>query len=178
MSRETGGHRATGLIAGRAGLPPSQVAALWAIIIGIAALAGGGCSCRREDKWTRMRPPTYSAGGTVLVDGKPIEGVKVQFERAPGDDGRPRVAFGYTDARGRFRLSTFRDGDGAVEGQQGVVIEWVTTETLPKPPRAEVAPTREVSHLPERYRSSKTSGLTATVTAGGRNEFSFSITSE
>ena len=148
------------------------------VLIATAMLTSGGCSCRREDKWTRMRPPTFAAGGTLLVDGKPMEGVKVQFERAPGDDGRPRVAFGYTDARGRFRLSTFRDGDGAVEGQQGVMIERVTTENLPKPPGAEVAPAREVSHLPERYRSAKTSGLTATVSAGGRNEFSFSITSQ
>lgn len=125
-----------------------------------------------------MRPPTYAAGGTLLVDGKPMEGVKVQFELPTGQDGRPMVAFGYTDSRGRFRLQTFRDGDGAVEGQQGVMVERVTTETLPKPPGAEVAPTREVSHLPERYRYAKTSGLTATVSADGRNEFSFSITSE
>lgn len=147
-------------------------------LIATAAFAAGGCSFRREDKWTRMRPPTFAAGGIVLVDGKPVEGVKVQFERPPGDEGRPRVAFGYTDSRGRFRLTTFRDGDGAVAGEQAVLFERITVETLPKPPGAELAPTREISHLPERYRSAKTSGLTATVTAGGRNEFSFSITSD
>lgn len=125
-----------------------------------------------------MRPPTFPAGGTVLVDGKPMEGVKVQFEQPGGQDGRPMVAFGYTDSWGRFRLQTFRDGDGAVAGEQAVLIEKITIETLPKPPGAEVAPTREVSQLPQRYRDAKTSGLTATVTAGGGNEFSFSITSE
>ena len=177
MNRGAGGHRATGWIARLPGLARSR-AAPWAIIITIVAVTGGGCSCRREDKWTRMRPPTYPAGGTLLVDGKPMEGVKVQFERPPAADGRPWVAFGYTDSRGRFRLQTFRDGDGAVAGEHVVLVEWVTFEQLPKPAGAEVAPTREVSRLPARYRSAKTSGLTATVVSGGGHQFSFSITSQ
>lgn len=159
-------------------LAKRRAAAAWIVVVAIGAIGVGGCSCRREDKWSRQRPPTYPVGGTLLVDGKPIEGVKVQFERPPVAQGRPWVAFGYTDPRGRFRLQTFRDGDGAVEGEQNVLVEWITVEQMPKPTGAEVAPTREVSHLPERYRSAKTSGLTATVVPGGSNQFSFSITSQ
>lgn len=171
-------HGTIGSIPGQRRLAERRTAAAWIVVVVIGAIGVGGCSCRREDKWSRQRPPTYPASGSLLVDGKPVEGVKVQFERPPAADGRPWVAFGYTDARGRFRLQTFRDGDGAVEGEQNVLVEWITVEQLPKPAAAEVAPTREVSHLPARYRSSKTSGLTATVVPGGRNQFSFSITTQ
>ena len=149
------------------------------LAIGLGAVAaGGGCAGRTEDKWTRARPATYAAGGTVLVDGRPMEGVKVQFERSSAGDGPSCVAFGYTDSRGRFRLRTFRDGDGAVAGDHVVLIERITFEPLSEPTNAEVTPTREVSHLPDRYRSPRTSRLTATVVPGGRNEFSFAITAK
>ena len=159
------------------GIPSGTVAAYVGILLCMVA-AGGGCAGRTEDKWTRARPATYAAGGTVLVDGRPMEGVKVQFERSSANDGPPCVAFGYTDSWGRFRLRTFRDGDGAVAGDHVVLIERITFEPISKPSNAEVTPTREVSHLPERYRSSHTSGLTATVVPGGRNEFSFAITAK
>ena len=159
------------------GVPSGSVAACVGILLGMVAV-GAGCAGRTQDKWTRARPATYAAGGTVLVDGKPMEGVKVQFERSSADDGPPCVAFGYTDSWGRFRLRTFRDGDGAVAGDHVVLIERITFEPMSKPARAEVAPMREVSHLPDRYRSSHTSGMTATVVPGGRNEFSFAITAK
>ena len=113
----------------------------------------------------------------MLVDGRPVEGVKVQFERT-ADDGKLLVAFGYTDSSGRFRLRTFRDGDGAVAGDHVVLIEQITFEPISKPANAELTPMREVSHLPERYRAAKSSGLTATVEPRGRNWFSFAITSK
>ena len=146
-------------------------------IVAAITFAVGGCSGKTEDKWTRARPATFPAGGTALVDGRPMAGVKVQFEHA-ANDGKLLVAFGYTDSAGRFRLQTFRDGDGAVAGDHVVLIERITFEPLPKPAGAEVALMREVSHLPPRYRSPATSGLVAKVTPGGSNQFSFSITSK
>lgn len=157
--------------------PRPSLAAGFFMVVACAVVAAGGCSSRTADKWIRARPETHPAGGTVLVDGRGVAGVKVQFEHQ-ADDGRLRVAFGYTDSAGRFRLRTFHDGDGAVAGTHAVLIERVTFEPLPKPAGAEMQPTREVSHLPERYRAANTSGLTATVEAGGRNMFSFSITSK
>lgn len=145
------------------------------VIVCVASLAAWGCSGRIEDKWTRGRPATYPAGGMVLIDGEPVEGVKVQFEQPASGDGRVVVAFGLTDIRGRFRLRTFHDGDGAVAGEHAVLIERITFEPLPKAPGQEVASMREVSHLPERYRAPRTSGLSATVTPGGRNDFMFRI---
>jgi len=156
---------------------PRFAAAGRALVV-VAALVAGGCSATPEDKWLRARPKTYPTGGTVLVDGRPVKGLKVQFERSSGGDGKPAVAFGYTDARGGFRLRTFRDGDGAVAGDHAVTVEWVTFEPLPTPAGGEVAPMREVSHLPERYRAPRTSGLTATVVPGGGNRFSFSVSAQ
>lgn len=155
--------------------PMPHILQVFAVAATLILAGAPGCSRQAEDEWTRRRPKTFPAGGTVLVGGKAVEGVKVQFERPATGTEPMMVAFGLTDSRGRFVLRTFRDGDGAVAGTHAVLIERVTFETLPKAPGQEVAATREVSHLPEKYRSATTSGLTATVESGGRNEFSFSV---
>ena len=91
--------------------------------------------------------------------------------------GRFYNAIGSTDSSGRFRLQTFRPRDGAVPGSHTVKIEKLSyTEKPVKGPVPDGFPTEtrvEVSHLPEKYRSPQTSGLTAEVTAKGPNEFTF-----
>ncbi len=150
-----------------------QRLAIWIIF---AVLFAGGCTRPREDKWTRARPRTHRVTGRVVAEGVPIAGAKVVFFTLSPVNGRDYSAFGYTDARGRFTLQTFRDGDGAVAGEHHVTIEKLTFENPASSlDAAEVRPPKETSHLPERYRSPKTSGLNATVDPKGRNTFVFSI---
>jgi hypothetical protein len=54
----------------------------------------------------------------VTLGGQPLEGAAVTF--TPVEGGRP--ATGATDAQGRFRLSTFDPGDGAVLGEHVVTV--------------------------------------------------------
>lgn len=136
----------------------------------LTAIAVIGCSRQANDKWTRARPATYPVTGTVSLQGRPIEAAKVQFSTQSA--GREYVAFGYTDSSGRFRLRTFRDGDGAVEGDHRVMVEKITwSESKPAETLGDVLPPpKEISHLAARYREAESSGLTATVTAKGPND--------
>jgi hypothetical protein len=146
-------------------------------IVTIACLAAAvlGCSSRYEDAWSRARPRTFPAAGTVEHGGKPIAGALVNFMIELPDPRRPDVAHshqavGYTDSRGEFRLKTFREGDGAVAGthQVRIAIPHLVDPLDPAP--QEPAPT-----LPSRYGSFETSGLTAEVTASGTNHFVFEL---
>jgi hypothetical protein len=68
--------------------------------------------------------PVARVHGTITIDGKPLAGGRVMFAPQPGNGninpGKP--AYGRLDNQGRFELSTFGDGDGAVIGSHLVTI--------------------------------------------------------
>ncbi len=136
-----------------------------------------GCSSRSSDKWTAQRPETHPVTGRVDLNGLPADSAKVMFQTTTPDTGRVYSAFGYTDSSGRFSLETFTADDGAVAGEHLVTIEKLTFKEAPAPTNEAdvVPPPQEISHLPERYRSAASSGLTATVTPDGENFFTFSL---
>ena len=111
----------------------------------------------------------------MTFEGRPVEGATVVF--VTQSNGRFYNALGTTDSAGRFRLQTFRPQDGAVPGSHKVQIEKLSyTEkplAVPAPDGFPASTSVEQSHLPARYRSPQTSGLTAEVTAKGPNEFTF-----
>lgn len=141
-------------------------------LIGLAA----GCSRRSDDKWSRARPATHRVSGRVVREGQPVQGAKVQFSLRSSPGERDCVAFGVTDAGGRFTLQTFRDGDGAVAGTHTVTIEKVSIVQKPPPPNSDILPpAEEISELPPRYRLPGTAGLEAVVSATGPNTFEFNL---
>jgi hypothetical protein len=58
--------------------------------------------------------------GVVTLDGKPIAGAAVVFT----PEGRGRTASAETREDGSFRLTTFKDGDGAIPGNYKVLVTW------------------------------------------------------
>ena len=56
--------------------------------------------------------------GEVTLDGKPVAGAMIVFQSETG--GPPANAI--TDAAGRFRMSTFANGDGMVPGTYKVTV--------------------------------------------------------
>lgn len=64
------------------------------------------------------RPPVFRVTGKVLYKGNPVEGASVDFH----NDKSPQVASGRTDKEGRFTLTTFSTGDGAVKGVHMVTV--------------------------------------------------------
>jgi len=138
--------------------------------------ASGGCSTKRQDRWTKARPATHRVTGVVTYQGKPVEAAKVVFRTKLADTNREYAAFGYTDSSGRYSLQTFDPGDGAVAGSQQVTVEKLTW-SQPTAASPGVDPLKPVStsHLPDRYASAATSGFTAEVTDKGPNTFTFAL---
>lgn len=136
-----------------------------------------GCSPTDEDQWTKQRPPVVPVTGTVLYQGTPVEGASVTMMNADTSTG----GSGLTDAEGRFRLTTFKDGDGAAPGMQQVIIRKVEIIDRRQPgvdysTTSEPAPPPEERWLiPERYSRYNTSGLKAEVTVGAKNDFTFEL---
>jgi hypothetical protein len=136
----------------------------------------GGCSTKRQDRWTKARPATHRVTGVVTYEGKPVEAAKVVFRTKLAETNREYAAFGYTDSSGRYTLQTFDPGDGAVAGSQQVAVEKLTwTQPTADSPGADPLKPVSTSHLPDRYASATTSGFTAEVTAKGPNTFNFAL---
>ncbi|MGQ9506150.1 MAG: carboxypeptidase-like regulatory domain-containing protein [Thermogutta sp.] len=142
------------------------------------------------------KPKTYSVTGTVTLNGQPVEGATVVFvpkaavQAAPGQatESGPRVATGETDAQGRYQLSTFSKGDGAVPGEYLVKVFKYPKQQNPvgtpggaekeeyQPPAENVPPPATPRNLlPERYANENTSGLSFTVEAKA-NVFDIQLT--
>jgi len=130
------------------------------------------------------RADRVAVTGTVTYNGTPVEGATVAFVPQGADTAG---ATGRTDASGRYELTTFEPGDGAVPGSYKVKIAKTVVAGVPQgdvevdldasgaedeaPEAAEVE-----QSLPDKYQNEETSGLTAEVTADGDNEFSFELT--
>jgi hypothetical protein len=138
-----------------------------------AAAVPAGCG--GDDQWTADRPRPVSVHGTVLYNQQPVEGATVTF--VPQD--HTHAAVGRTDSSGRFQLRTFDRNDGAVPGRFQVTVSKVEVlsagEEEPPDGEEDAPPTEEQSHLPDRYRSAESSGLEASVTEGGDNDFTFEL---
>ncbi len=98
-----------------------------------------------------------NAQGEVTLDGQPISNVVVSFSpESTGPDGTPgKSATGITDEQGKFQLSTYEIGDGALVGTHRVTVSMDGPN--PTPP----------GKLPENY--------TVEVTPGSNN-FSIELT--
>lgn len=88
----------------------------WMAIIAMMLL---GC---KEDN---NRKPTFPVTGTVHVDGKPAEAVRVEIYDVKGlDPKQPTYSSAFTDAEGKFALSTYENGDGVPEGEYALTYMW------------------------------------------------------
>jgi len=106
--------------------------------------------------------------GTVTLNGQAAENVEVMFN----PKGTGRMATGYTDASGRFKLSTAKPNDGATPGEYVVTLgEHYTDKAPPLPPLGQSLPMR----FPQQYGDPTKSPLTATVERGKPNDFKFDI---
>jgi hypothetical protein len=113
------------------------------------------------------RPPRGKVSGIVTYQSKPVPtGTVTFFPKAGGP-----TAQGDIGPDGRYELTTFDPGDGAVLGSHSVMIEaW---RLLPTDPTKDGMP-NGVMILPPKYSNPSTSGLTAEVQAG-ENTIHFTI---
>ncbi len=95
------------------------------------------------------RPARVPVSGQVLIDGQPLTRGYVMF--APTDS---RPSAGQLDAEGRFKLTCYEPGDGAVTGHHKVAViskEPINDETVRW-------------HAPKKYADASSSGLEQEIT--------------
>jgi len=130
-----------------------------------------------SNKWTDMRQPVFKASGVVLLDGKALEGAEVVFHA-------PEIgltATGRTDATGTFKLTTYEEGDGFIEGTHSVSISkrvWIE-----KPTRYDSQEEPQKALFPQellavKFTKHETSQLQATIEKRGKNSFEFVVSSK
>ena len=121
-------------------------------------------------------PQTYSVQGTVIYQGRVVEGAQVSFvARSPGEDARG--ASGTTDAEGLYTLRTYFGGrqsaDGALVGQYSVGILALDSAHLARGRPSTSTKPRNL--LPEKYANPKSSGLRVTVLEQQGQRFDFDL---
>jgi hypothetical protein len=122
--------------------------------VALALLAGGlaGCGSGAEK--------TVPAGGTVTLDGQPLEKGQIGFfpEKGPAADG--------TIENGKFTLTTYdTPGDGAVPGKHKVSVN--ATKEVPAPKNVGGGEPQTVSLVAEQYTNPDASGIVITIPPGG-----------
>ena len=119
----------------------------------ISLLCGVTCGCGDG------RPDLAAVSGRVTIDGQPLTKGSISFIPAKG-----RQAGGAIESDGRYVLTCFEKGDGAILGDYKVAVNGVEylSETLLK------------WHAPKKYSNPATSGLTAAID-GPRDDLNFEL---
>lgn len=100
-------------------------------------------------------------GKVVLPNGSPAGGGIIKF-RTTSPEGEVVKAHGEIRPDGSFQLTTFQEGDGALEGEHEAILF--------SPATGDGGGTAVVPNFPARYRKYETSGLKFQVSPG-ENEF-------
>ena len=135
--------------------------------VAVAILTVFGCSGVKT-------PPVGQVGGIVTLDGQPLTKGQVQFLPDSSKGTKGRMAVGLIGSDGRFKLTAFKPGDGALVGFHKVVV--ICEEDMPAfDPKSPPPPPKSL--IPIRYTDANTSGLTAEVKAAAKNDFTFALES-
>lgn len=131
----------------------SPLCAAKVVLLAIAV----GCSAKTG-------PACFPVHGTVLLDEKPLAEAMIVLHPAGGDMEGKQKPVAYSDAAGRFAVSTRVLGDGAPPGEYSITVELRAPQTL-----GEETVRNGPNLLPSRYAQPVTSGLRCTV-ANSENE--------
>lgn len=162
------------------GVAPTVVAGT--VVAALLCSASQGCSGKQEGASNGR-----AVAGTVTYQGAPVPGAYVTFASAHDS------AFGQTDAEGKFKLAA-SGGDQIPLGDYQVSIVKKDATSVPNGPEgpeldpehpeqyqftepsADAPPAPQPKDLlPEKYADPASSGLTASVTPDGKNEFEFAL---
>lgn len=147
---------------------------------------GLGCAVLLSGCGSKQPPPpakVYPVSGKVTYKGEPLVGADLTFFNEESN----RSAFGRTNDRGEYKLTTFSPNDGAVPGKH-----LVTIVKIEPPPQVKEAPVDSPEYVPpaagqsttpppksvfpEKYGDRTTSGLVAIVNESADNVVNFDLT--
>ncbi len=90
----------------------------WVLVLALMPLFVG---CSEPDN----RKAVYPVTGVILVDGKAVDQLAIRCECVGGIDAEnPTISSTYTDASGKFEISTYNKGDGVPEGDYILTVRW------------------------------------------------------
>ncbi len=142
--------------------------------VGLLVLSLAACTGCGEGS---SNPKTYPVTGTVTKGGNAVSGANVVFVSLE-QGGSPAV--GITNSEGKYSLTTFSSGDGALPGQYAIKVSQYPEGTAPSTSESDRFMTLEEQNakydpdakaaaapknqLPEKFANEVTSGLKHTVT--------------
>ncbi len=129
---------------------------LWGLALAILS----GCSDSGPE-----RAETVPVTGVLTIGGKAIEGATVTFHHK-----EQRESTGTTDKDGKFTLTTYDTGDGAIPGHHQITITF-TPQTETSDLDALAKEQAKAKLIPQKYNSTETSGLEKEVKEGEDNHF-------
>ena len=131
----------------------------------LLVFAAAGCSKGTSDY--------LAVSGTVMIDGKPADGVKVDFWPAneAEADSRDRYASGFTDRNGRFEIRSMSDS-GIPPGEYKVTFSRQVAGGKGVDPKKKATNTHE--SLPDKYLTREKTDITAQVTKE-KTSFTFEL---
>ncbi|AMV19183.1 hypothetical protein [Planctomyces sp. SH-PL14] len=146
----------------------------------LSALILVGCG-RGGGELSGTREPTFPASGVVTYKGEPVPDATVGA-RSTGTKNIV-ASSGRTDSSGRFSLSTYQPGDGAIAGQHQFTVTKAVTEgddpsyfDPSSPNYGKPAPKTTTKYLvPQKYSSFDTSGLSGEVKDSGSAEIKLEL---
>ena len=148
-------------------------------ILGLGVL-GFVCGC--GPKADPNLPTRVPAKVAITYKGAPLADAHVSLTPSVP---KAKSAFGTTDAQGVAVLSTAGQNDGAIPGDYAVTVSKTKSEGSKSPsdpnnPSAVPAnpakiQTKTTDLIPSKYAAPASSGLKATVTKDGKNEFAFEL---
>jgi len=130
---------------------PDLTSVRWAIALALTLPLAAGCGAN-----------TAPVNGRVTRNGNPVGPGTVIFMPSAGD--QKHSAVGQFGADGRYELTTFQPGDGALRGKHRVIIQAAGLEGESYGEETAAAPAG--ADIPLKYADPKQSGLTATVKPG------------
>lgn len=142
----------------------------------VATMMMVGCGEGTQDD----RPARAKVTGTVTHNGSPVEGATVSLQPASGSG---QGAIGKTDASGKFTLTTYTPGDGALPGEYKISVSKVEVTSMVSEEEAlklqeqgrPIPPAQTKQLLPQKYGNTETSGLTTTVEADQENQLDIAL---
>jgi hypothetical protein len=141
-------------------------------------LLSAGCAGKKVS-----REPVFPVSGKVLYNGQPVASADVTFFCAE----KERSAFGRTNDKGEFKLTTFSPNDGAVPGKHVVLVTKIQVTPATKlaetsspayvPPgeNQSTDPVPPKNSIPAKYGDAKASDLIAIVSDGNNPEMSLEL---
>jgi hypothetical protein len=134
----------------------------WPLAVGLVLVMISGCGGGRDPD----EPPTVRVSGTLTVDGKPVSQGAVYFHPAKG-----RPATGIVK-NGKFTLTTYDEGDGAIPGKNRVSVNVV--EEVP----TRGGDTKSKSLIPLKFTNPDLSGLQLEIPESGYKNLEIDLKGE